>query len=68
MPKLDAPAPSLKLWLDVLSWFRQPMNQRSDVLIAAAQATPHIAKEPHPFVLQTSLNDFNVSYQLNAYT
>nr|RNJ66455.1 MAG: mechanosensitive ion channel family protein [Leptolyngbya sp. IPPAS B-1204] len=24
--------------------------------------------EPGPFVLQTALNDFNVSYELNAYT
>ncbi|WP_448562107.1 hypothetical protein [Trichothermofontia sp.] len=24
--------------------------------------------EPQPFILQTSLNDFHVSYELNAYT
>jgi small-conductance mechanosensitive channel len=30
--------------------------------------TPKIKAEPSPFVLQTSLDDFYVSYQLNAYT
>jgi small-conductance mechanosensitive channel len=45
-----------------------PWRDIHDVLIHAAQATPHIEPEPAPFVLQTSLNDFNVSYQINAYT
>jgi small-conductance mechanosensitive channel len=27
-----------------------------------------IIDDPKPFVLQTALNDFNVAYQLNAYT
>ena len=39
-----------------------------DVLIQAAIATTSIRHEPSPFVLQTSLDDFYVSYQLNAYT
>jgi len=38
------------------------------VLTEAANRTEHILKEPHPFVLQTSLDDFYVSYELNAYT
>ncbi len=37
------------------------------LLIDAALATEMIQKEPLPFVLQTSLDDFYVSYQLNAY-
>ena len=37
-------------------------------LISAAQATERIMAEPKPFVLQTSLDDFYVSYELNAYT
>lgn len=45
-----------------------PWRKIHEVLIAAATATTHLQKEPQPFVLQTSLNDFNVSYQLNAYT
>jgi small-conductance mechanosensitive channel len=39
-----------------------------EVLIEAAEATNGIVSEPLPFVLQTALNDFNVSYELNAYT
>jgi small-conductance mechanosensitive channel len=37
-------------------------------MISAAEATEGILPEPKPFVLQTALNDFNVSYQVNAYT
>ncbi len=45
-----------------------PWRQVHDVLIQAALATPHILRDPQPFVLQTSLNDFHISYELNAYT
>jgi small-conductance mechanosensitive channel len=38
------------------------------LLIEAASATKHILKNPSPFVLQTGLNDFYVTYELNAYT
>ncbi|WP_439699019.1 mechanosensitive ion channel family protein [Mucilaginibacter sp. AW1-7] len=38
------------------------------LLISAAEATEGIMADKKPFVLQTELNDFNVSYQLNAYT
>lgn len=37
-------------------------------LIEAALRTDSILKNPQPFVLQASLDDFYVSYQLNAYT
>lgn len=39
-----------------------------ELLLTAATRTTNILKEPKPFVLQTGLNDFFVSYQLNAYT
>jgi small-conductance mechanosensitive channel len=38
------------------------------LLISAAASTDHVRKEPAPFVLQSALNDFYVSYELNAYT
>jgi small-conductance mechanosensitive channel len=38
------------------------------LLIQAAKATEHILPTPPPFVLQTGLNDFYVSYEINAYT
>jgi len=38
------------------------------LLIGAALATDGILQDPKPFVFQTSLDDFYVSYQINAYT
>ncbi len=38
------------------------------ILIAAALATTDILDTPEPFVLQTSLDDYYVSYQLKAFT
>ncbi|MFG4001803.1 mechanosensitive ion channel family protein [Flavobacterium aquidurense] len=37
-------------------------------LIDAALKTEMVEKTPQPFVLQTSLDDFYVSYQINVYT
>ncbi|NQW27851.1 MAG: mechanosensitive ion channel [Flammeovirgaceae bacterium] len=45
-----------------------PWKQVHQVLIDAALRVETILKEPTPFVLQTSLDDFYVSYQVNAYT
>lgn len=43
-----------------------PWRKVHDALIQAAIATPGIVSVPSPFVLQTGLNDFNISYELNA--
>jgi len=45
-----------------------PWKKMHQTLIDAALKTKLIEKEPAPFVLQTSLEDFYVSYQINAYT
>ncbi len=45
-----------------------PWRKVHATLKEAALATKFIVSEPAPFVLQTSLDDFYVSYQLNAYT
>jgi small-conductance mechanosensitive channel len=45
-----------------------PWRKVHDLLIQAALATPGIAAEPAPFVWQTELNDFYVTYEINAYT
>jgi small-conductance mechanosensitive channel len=45
-----------------------PWRKVHATLKEAALATQFIVSEPPPFVLQTSLDDFYVSYQLNAYT
>jgi small-conductance mechanosensitive channel len=45
-----------------------PWNLVHKALIEAATRTDLIEKLPTPFVLQTSLDDFYVSYEINAYT
>ena len=45
-----------------------PWRQVHELLTEAAKACEGILENPAPFVLQTSLDDFYVSYQLNAYT
>ena len=45
-----------------------PWPQVHALLLAAARATEGVEATPVPFVLQTSLDDFYVAYQLNAYT
>ena len=45
-----------------------PWRDVHQILKDAALSSSSILKEPTPFVLQTSLGDFSVSYELNAYT
>ncbi|MBX3721304.1 MAG: mechanosensitive ion channel family protein [Turneriella sp.] len=45
-----------------------PWPQVHKLLIAAALAVDEVLKDPPPFVLQKSLDDWYVSYELNAYT
>jgi small-conductance mechanosensitive channel len=45
-----------------------PWKQVRDLLVEAAKDTKNILDKPEPFVLQTELNDFYVSYEINAYT
>lgn len=45
-----------------------PWQRVYDLLIEAALKTEFVLQDPKPFVLQTGLEDFNISYQINAYT
>ncbi|MBB6498452.1 mechanosensitive ion channel family protein [Pedobacter cryoconitis] len=45
-----------------------PFEHIYNMLTQAALKTEYILSEPKPFVLQTSLDDFYISYQINAYT
>jgi len=45
-----------------------PWRRVHDLLKEAALATEGIDKTPEPFVLQTSLDDYYVEYEINAYT
>ena len=59
---------ALILHTSITIGYDAPWRRVHELLIAAASATQHILKDPPPFVLQTALNDFYVSYQINAYT
>jgi small-conductance mechanosensitive channel len=63
-----AQLPGLILHTTVTIGYDAPWKTVHALLIAAARTTDHILKEPAPFVLQTSLDDFFVTYELNAYT
>jgi len=45
-----------------------PWPKVQELLLAAARTCEHIEEEPTPFVLQTSLDDNYVAYELNAFT
>lgn len=45
-----------------------PWQRASELLIAAARATPHVATDPPPFVLRTALEDSYVRHELNVFT
>jgi small-conductance mechanosensitive channel len=45
-----------------------PWRTVHELLLAAARRTDLVLAEPKPFVLQTSLDDSYVSYQINVYT
>ena len=60
--------PGLILHYTVTIGYDVPWKQVYQLLNKAALQTIHIEKEPAPFILQTSLDDFYISYQINAYT
>lgn len=45
-----------------------PWRTVHELLCRAALSTDGVLPDPPPFVLETSLNDFHISYELNAYT
>ena len=47
--------------------YETPWRQVEAMLRLAAERTPGLLKEPAPFILQKSLGDFAVTYELNAY-
>ncbi len=58
----------LILHTSVTIGYDAPWRKVHELLISAAGATEHILGLPAPFVLQTALDDFYVTYELNAYT
>lgn len=60
----------LILYSSVTIGYDVPWKQVHELLISAAIATPGVIDDENrkPFVLQISLDDFYVSYQINAFT
>jgi small-conductance mechanosensitive channel len=58
----------LILHTSVTIGYDAPWRKIHGLLIDAALATPNILATPRPFVWQTALNDFYVTYEINAYT
>ncbi len=59
---------TLTVYTSVTIGYESPWQQIQDLLIDAALSSPGIESEPRPYVLQTSLDDYYVSYQINAFT
>tara|TARA_R100000935_G_scaffold55682_1_gene85905 strand:- start:24436 stop:26319 length:1884 start_codon:yes stop_codon:yes gene_type:complete len=63
----DAPEKGLIIHTTVTIGYDIPWKKMHAALIEAATRTDLVMKAPEPFVLQTSLEDFYVAYQINAY-
>ena len=48
--------------------YEVPWRQVEAMLIEAASRTRGLLQQPAPFVLQTALTDFSITYELNAHT
>jgi small-conductance mechanosensitive channel len=64
----EAQTLGLILHTSVTIGYDAPWRTVHDLLIEAALETPGVLGEPRPFVWQTALNDFYVTYEINAYT
>ena len=47
--------------------YETPWRQVEAMLLMAAERTPGLLRHPPPFILQKSLDDFSVAYELNVY-
>lgn len=63
----DAPEKGLIIHTTVTIGYDVPWKKMHAALIEAAKRTELVMETPEPFVLQTSLEDFYVAYQINAY-
>lgn len=63
-----ADSAGLILHTTVTIGYDAPWRHVHELLLDAAKRTENILSDPAPFVLQTSLDDFYVSYQINATT
>ncbi len=64
----DAPEKGLILYTTVTVGYDIEWRSVYKLLTMAADRTEMVEKDPPPFVLQLSLDDYYITYQLNAYT
>ncbi len=60
--------PPLILHMAMTIGYDVPWRTVHELLKRAAVSTTNVLSDPEPFVLQTALNDFYVTYELNSYT
>ncbi|MEO9070651.1 MAG: mechanosensitive ion channel domain-containing protein [Ginsengibacter sp.] len=63
----DCPGLGLILHATATIGYDVPWRDMHQAMIDAALKTEYVLQDPKPFVLQTGLEDFYVSYQINAY-
>ena len=64
----QAKGPGVLLYTSVTIGYDVPWTKVHELLINAALKTDSIDEKPEPFVLQKSLDDYSINYQLNATT
>lgn len=64
----EARGEGLILHTSVTIGYDEPWRHVQDLLLNAASDTRDILQAPEPFVLKTSLDNYYVSYELNAFT
>jgi small-conductance mechanosensitive channel len=64
----EARSRGVLLVTEVTIGYDAPWRKVHELLIEAARRTPEILASPAPYVLQHSLNDYHVSYEIWAYT
>jgi small-conductance mechanosensitive channel len=65
---IEASEKGLIIHTNITIGYDVPWKTIHQALLDAALRTETILKEPQPFVLQISLDDFYVTYQINGYT
>lgn len=65
---MDAPEKGLIIHTNITMGYDIPWQRVHELALAAAAKVEWLESEPIPFVLQSSLDDFYVTYQVNAYT
>jgi len=64
----SSPVTGLILYTSITVGYHVPWRKVHELLISAALSTENILHKPCPFVLQTSLDNSFVTYEINAYT